>query len=409
MTRTVRIGCVAAAVAFAPGCTEGRSAGPAVVSDSAGIRVIAFRDGIFDTGTVWTVDSVPEVVIGVAEGETSYELHDVLGAARLGTGEVVVADRGRQELLAFSADGAFLSSLGSAGEGPGEFSTIGSLQLIPPDTLLVFDPDLRRANAFTLAEGFVGSVVVQTGGYAGPGTARRTDGTFILALVGSEVWNRIESNGIRPGTTARNSAHFATYDAAGELIDTIANLPGYEEAVVERDGSISTMYAPWGRNISWGLLPSDLMVTGTQEAGEVVLLDRDGDLHTIIRWPAGDLAIAQRHVDQFHDVMFQRIDDPGERRAAIDRLGELPLPPTRAAYGEILTDARGLIWISNAHLPLRHAREWRVIDSESATVARVTLPPAFELLWVGERHVVGRTTDELGVQRVEVRGLTRSD
>jgi hypothetical protein len=41
-------------------------------------------------------------------------------------------------------------------------------------------------------------------------------------------------------------------------------------------------------------------------------------------------------------------------------------------------------------------------------VARITLPAGFELLWAGERHVVGQTTDDLGVRRIEVRSLNRA-
>jgi hypothetical protein len=155
-------------------------------------------------------------------------------------------------------------------------------------------------------------------------------------------------------------------------------------------------------------LPSDQIAVGTQTAGELQVFDRHGALVKLIRLPTDDLTITQRHVDEFYDVMFQRITDPTERQAAIDRLGELPLPSTRAAYGEILTDYRGLIWISEAHLPLRSARVWGVVDPSSTAVARVTLPRGFELLWIGERHVVGRSADDLGVQRIEVYGLDRS-
>jgi hypothetical protein len=115
----------------------------------------------------------------------------------------------------------------------------------------VFDADLQRASVFTLTEGFVQTIPIRSGGYAWLGDIRLSDGTFVLALAGDEIWNQIRSSGVRPGTTARNDAHFTRYSPEGELIDTVASVPGYEEAIVEREGELSTMYAVWG-----GTLPT---------------------------------------------------------------------------------------------------------------------------------------------------------
>lgn len=221
MIRLVRVSLVAVAVSCLFGCSEASEPGQAVISDSAGVQVITFEESIFQAGTEWSVDSLPAIVVGVQEGDSQYELHDVAAAVKLPAGEIVVADRGRLELLVFSEDGQFVQSLGSPGEGPGEFASISALQLVPPDTLLVFDSDLQRASLFTLNEGILRTVQIRTASYAWPGQIRLADATFVLALAGDEVWNQIRSRGVRPGSTARNQAHFARFSAQGELIDTI--------------------------------------------------------------------------------------------------------------------------------------------------------------------------------------------
>lgn len=386
-------------------CAETPSTSPVSISDSAGIRIVTYQEPLVELGTEWSIDSIPTVTIGVAEGEAVYELDDVVTAVRLQRGTLVIADRGKGQLLAFDGDGRFLRALGGPGEGPGEFGSIGWLQRLGSDTLLVYDHDLRRVTAFTLEAGLAGTIALPGGGFAWPGSFRAADGTFILALTGGEVWDGIRTGAVLPGTTARNRTHFVRFSPDGQLIDTIGSFGGYEETVTERDGRVATMYAPWGRTTSFALTPDNRIVVGTQEIGELTVLDQDGQREEVVRWPVGDLTITAEHVEQFHDVMFQRFDDPAQKQAAIDQLGELPLPQSRAAYGELLTDTRGLVWVAEAHLPLTPAREWRIIDLQSGDVARVMMPAGFDLLWVGEDEVIGRTRDELGVQRVEVRGL----
>ena len=407
MRRLKAIGSALVAVGWTLACGDSPSTSPVTMADSAGIRIVAYRQPLFELGTEWTIDSIPTVTIGVAAGEADYELDDVVTAVRVRSGAIVVADRGRSQLLAFDGNGRFLRAMGGPGAEPGEFGSIGWLQLAGSDTLLVYDQDLRRVTAFTLETGIAGIVSVPGAGFAWPGDFRARNGTFILALTGSDVWDGIRAGNVLPGATARNRTHFVAFGADGALIDTLGSFAGYEEAVIDRDGNVATMYAPWGRNTSFSLLPDDRIVLGTQEVGELAVLDQHGQREVVVRWPVGDLAVTDDHVRQFHDVMFQRMDDPAQKQAAIDQLGELPLPDERAAYGELLTDARGLVWIAEGHLPLTAAREWRIVDLDSGDVGRVVLPPGFDLLWIGEDEVIGRTRDELGVQRVEVRALLR--
>jgi hypothetical protein len=389
-------------------CGEQARTSSAVVSDSAGVRIVRYEEPLFELGTERSIDSIPIVTIGIGEGDADYELDEVVTAVRLDNGTIVIADRGRNQLLAYDGNGEFLRALGGPGEGPGEFGSIGWLQLVGADTLLVYDQEIRRVTAFTLDGGFAWSTQLPGAGFAWPGDFRSTDGTYVLAVAGNDVWDRIRAGTVLPGATARNRTYLTTFGANDRQIDTIGSFAGYEEAVVDREGRVATVYAPWGRNTAFALMPDGRIVVGTQENGELAIMDRRGKVEEVVRWTVADLVITDQHIEQFHDVMFQRIDDPAERQAAIDQLGDLPLPATRAAHGELMTDVHGLIWVSEAHLPLTPAREWSVIDLESGNLARVIMPSGFDLLWIGEDEVLGRTTDEMGVHRVEVRALRRS-
>ena len=66
-------------------------------------------------------------------------------------------------------------------------------------------------------------------------------------------------------------------------------------------------------------------------------------------------------------------------------------------------DAHGATWVRR----LENAREWEVHQSADTTFARVTMPPGFELLSIGEDALVGVVHDSLGEESVQVHRLAR--
>jgi len=70
---------------------------------------------------------------------------------------VVVLDGGSSQLRFFDAQGRFLFSAGSRGEGPGEFRNPTRLRRTPGDSLQVWDAILGRLSFFDLQGAFLGS------------------------------------------------------------------------------------------------------------------------------------------------------------------------------------------------------------------------------------------------------------
>ncbi len=124
----------------------------------------------------WNVVEAPSVTIGSElEIETGVALYRVSGAVRLGDGRIVVAD-GAPRVLLFDPRGEYLQSFGRRGEGPGEFRSIGSIQLLSADSLLVLPDGFGRASLFTPDRGFARSIPPpQSGRWVG----RLGDGTLV--------------------------------------------------------------------------------------------------------------------------------------------------------------------------------------------------------------------------------------
>lgn len=89
------------------------------------------------------------------------------------------------------------------------------------------------------------------------------------------------------------------------------------------------------------------------------------------------------------------------------RAESLPLPEEHPAFTELICDRDGYLWVAlpaHADAPAVH---WEVFDREGAFRATVELPRADRVLDIGGGHVLSVRTDQLGVEYVELRTLTR--
>ena len=142
----------------APGEGEGAVEQPTVtVWDSAGIEIVENHAPEHAMGEFWTIDSVPEFVLGGANtlGEPAHDsaqlVWDVVGLARLEDGRVAVLSSTGTQLLLFEPSGKLSRIIGRSGEGPGEFTRPEWLEYHPPDTLVVWDYFMTSIDRFDTA------------------------------------------------------------------------------------------------------------------------------------------------------------------------------------------------------------------------------------------------------------------
>jgi len=118
------------------------------VRDSAGITIVESVEPAWEEGEGWTLSAEPILDIGVVEGEPAYQFDRVRDVTRAGTGDVVVANGGPQEIRVFDSAGRFIRSVGGQGDGPGEFGRLAAVQARAADTVLALDIRRPRILAF---------------------------------------------------------------------------------------------------------------------------------------------------------------------------------------------------------------------------------------------------------------------
>ncbi|MBC8090069.1 MAG: hypothetical protein H7Z40_22655 [Phycisphaerae bacterium] len=101
---------------------------------------------------VWGVAPklMPELRIGVLEGDEEYMFAGVVGVAVGKAGQIFVADGGEKPVVrAYSAAGKFQRNVGGFGEGPGEYRHLGAIRTFADGRLAVWDNRIQRFTTYS--------------------------------------------------------------------------------------------------------------------------------------------------------------------------------------------------------------------------------------------------------------------
>lgn len=107
-------------------------------------------------------------------------------------------------------------------------------------------------------------------------------------------------------------------------------------------------------------------------------------------------------------VAQRLVDEPPERHAMIRaHLGAMDVPETSPAYGRLLVDSEGGLWVSDYSSFPVEPTGWRVFDPEGRLLGPVTVPERFHVHQIGEDWVLGIWRDDLGVEYARIYGLDK--
>jgi len=368
------------------GCGEVGEAPVFEVRDSAGVQIVESHRPAWGESSGWHIGSEPAFRLGVLEGESAFQFDGVMGVARLGDGTLVVADGGSQEVRFFDAAGNPTALAGGTGEGPGEFTGLSGLGAVPGGFVWAYDFSLRRItwlNGSGEVEGLVSL------GSQPP----------VLNRGATQVAEASEA-GLR-----RDPVAFVRFDAEGALVDTLGLFPGRELFLTNEDGR-GVMSAPlFGRN-SVGAVWEDGVVVGSQESFELVKYAPEGEPMRIVRIPAWDLTLGPGDLEAYIQSRIEGVPpdrQPGTRR----ELEAMPAPATKPAYGEILSDEVGNLWVGEwTSYPLTPER-WTVLDRSGRWLGEVVMPGRFFPFVIGEDWVLGVEWDDLDVEYVVLYPLSK--
>jgi hypothetical protein len=390
---------LAAAVA---GCAEPDGGGRFAVRDSAGIEIVESRLPSGDAATTWWVDEAPLLEIGVEDGPPEYQFSRVEGALRLPDGRIVVADAGSREIRIFDAEGRFLSASGRRGDAPGEYREIIGLGYGPGDSIWVFDYGNRRFTVLTSA-GEVARTLTLDPTLSNVGAVGRLeDGSFIVR----EFWSAggRGAAAIQLGL-GRDPVAVARYTPDGASMDTIGVFLGREVYIFTEDGR-GVMSTPLFAHGTSAAVHEGHVFIGDQQNFVVGVYTADGVLRRVVRLADVDLRVTRDDIEQATEQRLASVS--AERRAAMRaQLDAMDVPATRPAYGRLLVDSQGALWVGDYAPYPEDPVLWYVFDTRGRLVAKVQGPERFRVFDVGANWILGVWRDDFDVERVRLYQLRK--
>ncbi len=405
--------CLGLVVAMAACGDSGATSSPAAdVTDSAGIRIVTTPPGDL---VYAELAAEPTLSIGQLSGPDELLFGRIQSARRDAVGNVIVADRQALQIRIFDAEGHHIQSIGRDGDGPGEFRSLrGAWPVRYRDgasadsrQVIAADSELDRITRFSGQGMPVGTATlagredmsIRTIGLAGPDAVLSRASPYNLPDFGLLGGSIVDMAKAMLGGEANRRVLFVLHRLDGALVDTLAE--GKDAAVgsVAMGDGAMTFTIPFSAQSEAAGSPHGVVFTGGTHYAISVF--EDGSLRLIARLDEAPPARTDEHLERYAGG-----SDEAEVRERIERYRQVPLPESLPAYEGVLFTEEGRVWARRYRFPGEPAARWDVFAPDGVYLGRVAVPASFRIEEVGRGQVLGIATDELGVERVQIRELT---
>lgn len=391
---------------------------PFEVRDSSGVRIVTNHAPQWDEGLPWEIDPEPRIRIGGEDPEVGQLIWRVIGAHRLGNGNIaaLVGAQTSRRIVILDRSGGLVRTIGGPGEGPGEFIEPIHLQRLPGDTLVTWERHFGRVTSFDtlgnhlairhLDRDRLGAAVRFGGGgarlqFALPG------GAYVVS--GRRPRTPLAEREI--GSVIRDTVVYVRMHEDYSA-DTLGYYAGMEEYTREGpdgrpdDGRLLVHRAS---GVSAGGTPLRIVVgTGEPQEGFHVF-DESGTLERIVRRTTPEIPLDEE--DRRHLIDFLvRVSNLSEERMATARRGmQENFPPLERfpSFGLTYADARGYYWVADRYLTATGPPLFSVFDPEGIWLGQVEIPVVGQILEIGDDYLLMHIVDELGIEYLQEHELRR--
>ncbi len=374
---------------------------------AGGAPVVESAEPLWKAGEEWRVPLEPAVRIGEAEGDSAYLLSNVVGAGRLADGQIVMADRGTNQVHWYAADGTHRASRGRQGNGPGEFRWIDWMG-VAADSVFVWDGFARRL-----------SVYDRTGRLARTLTFRELDDLPFPAALGLMDGMLVLRR--RPGATEEPARAGERTDSVTYLLHSVADggSRGRRGPFLDAERFTASIHPRYmgarvifGRQ-GWVAVDGDGFHFAPSDRFEATRHAPDRKPVRVVRRPHQSARASRADVDAWREEERSRnaevLQLSTDMAAVRTRLMEQqPHRSTLPAVTALASDREGRLWMRGYAAPGAETAEWSVFDAEGRWLGAVHLPGGLQVLEIGDGWVLGRTDGEDdGVQRVVLHTIQR--
>jgi hypothetical protein len=347
----------------------------------------------------WSIAADPSLSIGVEEGDSVYLFQRIADARFVGADRIVVADARLLVLREYDRDGKFIAQRGGKGGGPGQFESLGHIWIVPPDTVVTWDNQTLRLTYFGGDGTPVRTVGLQSANAAvGPGrldflAGALQDGSLVFAKVALA------------GAGGPDSVSIETIGQDGKHLRRVAETTGMIRArLAEKvNGPIpfsSFPYVATYGDVIYYMNGTEPMVRAWSAAGERTIPFPAHEYDVEREWSAFVTKLETENRQPFVSVVAT-----APRPEWIPHLGGLLVDDTGRIWAKRYDPGTDAIWLGGGARAV--GGTWWVADPAGRLVAQVQVPAGFAPLQVADTRALGVSVDSLGVERIEVRTISR--
>lgn len=307
---------------------------------------------------------------------------------------MVIGNSGTSQLRTYGTDGRLVSHAGRHGRGPGEFSGINWVGLLPGDSIIAFDLRHQRFSVWSPAGAFARMFTSQ----APPGPVRPigvfADGSILI----------VREGGYDPRAGAgvvRDSMRALRMSSTGQVTPISGSFPGAEWLIYEHPYSFRATQLPFGRTGHMAVVGKHF-VHGSSDAGTLTVYDQSGRRVRTLEVAAPGRSPSRKEITAFLD----EIQDPAERSALARhyRGGAGDGAPVLTA---LKGDAEGNVWVRTAPPAGGDSVTWMVLTAGGERAGTVRMHTGWLPLDIRRNTLLLRESDANGVQSVSVRRIAR--
>jgi hypothetical protein len=304
-------------------------------------------------------------------------------------------------------------SFGQRGGGPEEFGGPPWIELISPDTLLVWDPGHHRLSRYSLSGDLLDQTTLREAVF-GLGITPFPNGlVWATSPEGSVLWKGPYR--VRQGEGLNTQQRsLIRVDPGGGHVDLGRRISGQVYWLSSPEGGFRGIPNSFGPATYAELGRGEDIWVSDPEQHEVRTYAADGNLSRVLRGGVPRAVVTDALVDSAR-AQLPRMSTG--LRVPLRRLeqafDEIPVPDSVPAVGALKRGADGRMWVGRRRgisWTRKPVDQFDVFGSDGRWLGTVRLPDdATELLYAGEDHVVVTAMDELEVQYVRVYAITEGD
>jgi hypothetical protein len=300
-------------------------------------------------------------------------------------GRVYLADAGRRKVTVLGPDASPLMDIGREGSGPGEFRNVSSVEILPGDSLLVYDGQLARLTLFPPGSATpTRTLGILAGGGGRPMWARAVpDGGYIAGYAHSFVAGKPQESD--------NDRWFvlALLSATGTVVrDSLLVLRGPAALVMRQGGRVSAADDPFGLDAIVRTRLDRLLYVDTDSLA-VRVYTLAGTRVATVHLQAKRIPLSRHIVDSIASQ-----GGPLYRQAV-----RQAAPATWRPIRDFVVDDQDRLWVGLVGQPLKTVH-WQVVGLVGRPSATVSLPWDYQIMEIQRGLVYGVVKDADDVPRV---------